>query len=151
MTLKEQIEQDLKVALLAGDRTRATQLRGLKSSILYEELAKDQREQGLSDPAILEVLAKEAKKRQESADLYKKGGDDERAQQELAEKALIETYLPAQLSDEELSQLIDTEIQKVDEPGLKNMGQVIAAVKQAAGGAADGSRIARLVKDRLSP
>jgi len=147
--LKQQIEQDLKEALLGGQKDRATTLRGLKSVILYAEVAAGSREQGLSDEQIIQLFAKEAKKRQESADFYTKGGSPERADAELAEKKIIESYLPAQLSDEELVKIIDEAIQALDMVSPQAMGQVIGKVKQATEGRADGGRIAQLVKERL--
>lgn len=148
--LKARIDQDLKAALLAGDKVLATTLRGLKSVILYAEVAQGSREQGLSDDAIIALFSKEAKKRQESADLYKQGGNEEKAVAELAEKKVIEAYLPAQLSDEELVHLVDEAIQEVGASGPAAMGQVIGLVKQKTSGQADGARIAQLVKERLS-
>lgn len=150
MGLKQQIEQDLKVALLEGDKLKVSTLRSLKSAILYEEVARGERQHGLSDEGILAVLAKEAKKRQESADLYLKGGEEPRAEQELAEKAIIENYLPAKLSEDELVKVIDTVIESNDAAGPQAMGQVIGQVKQQVGAAADGATIARLVKERLA-
>ena len=148
--LKQQLEQDLKKALLGGDREKATILRGLKSVILYAEVEKGLRETGLDDEAITALFAKEAKKRQESADLYIKGGDQERADTELREKKIIEEYLPTQLSDEELAAIVDDAISQVSASGPQAMGQVIGAVKQKTAGQADGTRIARLVKEKLS-
>jgi len=147
--LKQQLEQDLKTALLAGDKDRVTILRGLKSVILYAEVAKGSREQGLSDEDILTLFAKEAKKRQESADLYIKGNRPEKADAELAEKAVIEAYLPKQLSDEELIQIVNDVVGTFDSPTPQVMGQIIGKVKQATEGRADGARIAQLVKERL--
>lgn len=147
--LKAQLDQDLKTALLAGDKTLATTLRGLKSAILYEEVAKGVREQGLSDDEIIAILSKEAKKRQESADLYKQGGNAERAKAELTEKTVIEGYLPKQLSDDELGTLIDDTITALGVSNIAAMGQVIGAVKQKTLGQADGARIAAAVKERL--
>src|ERR671929_50955 len=100
MSLKERIDQDLKQAMLAGDKTLVTTLRGLKSAILYAEVAKGSRDKGLSDEEVVEILTKEAKKRQESADMYSQGGSAEKAEAELTEKTVIEKYLPAQLSDQ---------------------------------------------------
>lgn len=147
--LKQQLEQDLKTALLAGDKDRVTILRGLKSVILYAEVAKGSREQGLSDEDILTLFAKEAKKRQESADLYTKGGRQEKADAELAEKAVIEAYLPKQLTDEELIKIVDDVVGSFDSPTPQLMGQIIGKIKQATEGRADGARIAQLVKERL--
>jgi len=147
--LKARIDQELKKALLAGDKLLPTTLRGLKSVILYEEVAKGVREQGLSDDEIIALLSKEAKKRQESADLYRQGGNEEKAAAELAEKKVIEAYLPSQLSDEELSKLVDETIAELGVSDPSAMGQVIGAVKQKTAGQADGARIAQLVKERL--
>ena len=147
--LKQRIEQDLKTALLAGDKTQVTVLRSLKSAVLYVEVAKGAREEGLSDQEILDVLTKESKKRQESADLYIKGGDPARADGELAEKAIIDRYLPQPLSEMELNKLIDAAIQELGEPAPQTMGKIIAKVKQDGGAAADGALVARLVKERL--
>jgi uncharacterized protein YqeY len=148
--LKTRIDQDLKTALLAGDKTLVTTLRGLKSVILYEEVAKGVRDEGLSDEQIVPLLAKEAKKRQESADLYKQGGSEERASAELAEKVVIENYLPKQLSDEELGVIVDEAIASQEASGPQAMGQVIGSVKQHTAGQADGGRIAAMVKERLA-
>lgn len=148
--LKDRIDQDLKKALLAGDKVLATTLRGLKSVILYAEVAKGVREQGLPDDEIIQLFTKEAKKRQESADLYTQGGNAEKAGAELAEKKVIEAYLPQQLSDDELAVAIDAAIAETGAQGPQAMGQVIGAVKQKVGATADGSRIAQMVKERLN-
>lgn len=148
--LKTQIDQDLKVALLAGDKTLATILRGLKSAILYVEVAKGAREQGLSDDEIIAILTKESKKRQESADLYTQGGNAERAAAELAEKKVIAKYLPAQLSEDEVRELVESTVMELNATSPQAMGQVIGAIKAKAGPTADGGLIARLVKERFS-
>jgi|SRR3989344_2708415 len=149
MGLKQQIDGELKQAMLAGDKTLTTILRGLKSAILYVEVAKGNRETGLSDPEIIDVLSKESKKRQESADLYAQGGNSEREQAELAEKAVIDKYLPAQMPDDELGVLVDEAIKQLGVDSIKDMGKVIGAVKQKAGQTADGGNIAKLVKEKL--
>jgi uncharacterized protein YqeY len=148
--LKQQLEQDLKKALLGGDREQATIIRGLKSVILYAEVEKGLRETGLDDGSIITLFAKEVKKRQESADLYAKAGDQDRTDTELREKAVIEKYLPKQLSDEELIAIVDSVISELDATGPQAMGQAIGAVKHRTAGQADGSRIAQLVKEKLS-
>ncbi len=148
--IKQRLQDDVKTAMLAGDSLRLECLRGLKSAILYAEVAAGKREAGLSDDEILGLLAKEAKKRQESADLYVQGGSQERAEKELAEKAIIEEYLPEQMSEDELTQIIDELISQVKPQGMQQMGQVIGQVKSRVGNKADGSIIARLVKEKLS-
>ena len=148
MSLKQQIDQDLKQAMLAGDKMLVTTLRGLKSAILNEEVAKGVRETGLPDDDIVNLFTKEAKKRQESADLFKQGGNDEKASQEQAEKEVINNYLPEQMSEEDLAKLVDVAIASMGKDPAK-MGQIIGAVKQKAGAGADGAAIASLVKQRL--
>jgi uncharacterized protein YqeY len=150
MGMKQQIEQDLKQAMLAGDKTLVDTLRFLKSAILYAEVAAGKRDEGLSDDETIALLTKEAKKRQESADLYRQGGNTDKAAAEEAEKKVIEAYLPAQVSEEEISASIDAVIAETGASGMQAMGQVIGAVKQKFGATADGSVIARLVKERLS-
>ena len=111
-------------------------------------MAAGKRDAGLSDAEVVDVLSKEAKKRQESADLYKKGGNKERAQAELQEKTVIEKYLPAKMSDDELKSIIEEVMSELGNDPSK-MGQIIGAVKQKAGAAADGATIAGLVKEKL--
>lgn len=150
MSIKEQIDQDIKQAMLSGDQTLTTTLRGLKSAILYVEVAKNLREQGLSDDQVIEVLSKEAKKRQESADFFTQGGNSEKAAAELVEKTVIEKYLPAQMSEDEIRNLVEVVVEETSASGVQAMGQVIGVVKAKAGASADGAVIARLVKERLT-
>lgn len=147
--LEQKLEQDIKAALLAGDKTKATTLRGLKAVLLNVKVATGKRDEGLSDDEVLAQLSKQAKQRQESADLYRQGGNLEKAEAELTEKALIETYLPAQLSETEIAELIDAVISETGASGASSMGQVIGEVKKRAGATADGSVIARLAKEKL--
>lgn len=149
MSIKETLNNDLKVAMLAGDKTLVTTLRGLKSAILYAEVAAGKKETGLADDDIISLFAKEAKKRQESADLYTQGGNAEKAAAEQAEKAVIEKYLPAQLSDDELKALTSQVIESAGGVTKETMGQVIGKVKAAAGAGADGARIASIVREQL--
>ncbi len=150
MSLKQQIDADLKAAMLSGDKVLVSTLRGLKSAILYVEVAKSSREQGLPDPEVVELLTKEAKKRQESADLYAQGGNAERQQAELTEKEVIGKYLPAQLSEAEVKELVEQAVQQSGATSPQQMGQVIGLVRQKAGATADGAMIARLTKERLA-
>lgn len=146
--LEQQIEKDLKTALLAGDGQKVSLLRGLKAVLLNVKVATGKRDSGLSDQEVLAQLAKQAKQRQESADLFRQGGNHAKADDELAEKAIIESYLPAQLSEAEISKIIDEVLAGGSfEPSA--MGQVIGQVKAKTGAAADGGLIARLVKGKL--
>ncbi|HET8709127.1 MAG TPA: GatB/YqeY domain-containing protein [Candidatus Saccharimonadales bacterium] len=149
MTLEERIERDLKAALLQGDKPRVETLRGLKSAILYAKVAAGTREQAMPDEQVTALLAKEAKKRQESVDLYLKGDDQARADKELAEKAIIREYLPQQLDEAEIKRIVDAVIAVGDYQDMSAMGKVIAEVKQKTAGAADGATVARIVKESL--
>jgi uncharacterized protein YqeY len=147
--LEQKLEQDIKAAMLAGDSERVSTLRVVKSVLLNEKVAKGKRETGLSDEEVLPILAKEAKKRQESADLYVQGGDQGRADKELAEKAIIEAYLPEQVSEEDVAKAVEEAIAATGASGPAGMGQVIGQVRQRFGASADGAVIARITKEKL--
>lgn len=147
--MQDKLGNDIKVAMLAGDKQRAEVLRGLKNALQYEAVSQNSVDRSLSDEQIQKVMAREAKKRQEAADIYQKAGENQRAQAELAEKKIIEEYLPDQLDESAILALVKDEIGKADNPSAQNMGQIIGAVKARAGTAADGATIARLVKEAL--
>jgi len=148
--LEDKLNQDLKQALLARDAFTASALRGLKSAVLYAKVAeKMPRDEATPDALFITVLQKEAKKRQESADLYRQGGSEDKAASELAAKAITERYLPQQLDESQLAALVDEAIVSLGEADQRAMGQVIGIVRAKAAGAADGALIARLVKERL--
>lgn len=143
-----QLEQDIKTAMLAGDKDRVLTLRTLKSVLLSAKVAAGTRDSVMPDADVIAIFSKEAKKRQESADLYKQGGNDAKADDELAEKAIIETYLPKQLSESEITVIIDDVIAAMGDSAA--MGPVIGQVKAKTNGAADGAVIAKLVKEKLA-
>ena len=147
--LKTKLEADLKQAMLARDGFLVETLRGLKAAILNEEVAKGLRDEGLSDEAIEQLFAREAKKRDEAAGLFEQGGNQTSADKERAEKEIISRYLPEQMSGEELQTLVDQVVAELKPEGMKDMGRVIGAVKAKAGNTADGAMIANLVKKSL--
>ena len=134
-----------------GDAQRVSTLRGLKSTLLNVKIAAGKRDSGLTDDEVLPVLAKQAKQRQESADMYVQGGDQARADAELAEKAIIDAYLPPQLSEAEITAAVEQVITETGAAGPSALGQVIGQVKQRLGASADGALIARVAKDKLGP
>ena len=149
--IKDKLQADLKTAMLARDTERTDVLKGLKSAVLYAEVEQGKREEGLDDAGILTVFKKEAKKRQDSVAMYRKGGNNEQADKELAEKAIIDAYLPEQLSEEEANKVIDQVMadQSIDQPEKKDMGRITGAVK-ATGAEIDGSTLAKLVSSRIN-
>ena len=149
MALAEQIQNDTKAALLGGNRFVAEVLRGLKAAILNEEVALGKRDAGLSDTEIEQIVAREVKKRHESVKLYEANDRPELAEPEKKEIAVLEQYLPTQLSESELIVIVDEQITALS-ADMSKMGQVIGAVKSQVGTTADGATIAKLVKQQLS-
>ena len=149
MSLKSQLDNDLKAALLGGDRFRAEVLRGLKAVILNEEVAQGKRDTGLDDATIEQLIAREVKKRLDSVNQYTDAGRPELAEAEKAEADVLQAYLPEQLSEAEIQATIDEVIAELGVSGMQAMGQVMAAVKGKLGNAADGATLARLVKQAL--
>ena len=150
MSLKGQIETDLKAALLGGDRFVAEVLRGMKAVILDEEVKQGKREEGLDDETIEKLIVREVKKRQDSATQYEAAGRPELVEAEKNESKVIEAYLPEQTSEEDIKKVIAETIAAMGVTDASGMGQVIGAVKGKLGNAADGGTIARLVKEALA-
>jgi len=149
MSFKQQIDAQLKSAMLGGDKTLVTTLRTLKSVVLYAEVASGKRSEGLGEQEVVVLLRKEAKKRLESAELFAKGGNQEKADAEMAELKVIEEYLPPQMTDDALQNLVDQAISEEEVASPQAMGKVIARVKQLSEGSVDGGRIATIVRERL--
>jgi uncharacterized protein YqeY len=149
MALKARIDADLKTALLGGDRFGAEVLRGLKAAILNEEVATGKRESGLADEDIEKTIAREVKKRHESAELYEANGRQESAESERAEAEILQQYLPRQLEEAEIIEIVEQTIDEMGATGMQSMGLVIGAVKQKVGNTADGATVARIVKEKL--
>lgn len=149
MALSAKLQDDIKAALLGGDRFAGDTLRNLKAAILNEEVAQGKRDIGLSDEEIEKVIAKEVKKRRESITVYEANGRPELAETEKLEASILSRYLPEQLSEEELRKIVATTIAGMGAVDTKVMGQVIGAVKQQVGNKADGALLARIVKESL--
>jgi uncharacterized protein YqeY len=149
MGLKSTIENDLKAALLGGDRFTAQVLRGLKAVILDEEVKQGKRDEGLDDATIEKLVISEAKKRKDSVQQYEAAGRPELVASESAELKVIEGYLPEQVSEDDIKKAAADAIAAMGVTDASGMGQVIGAVKGKLGNAADGGTIARLVKEAL--
>lgn len=146
MTLKNQISDDMKTAMKAGDKDRLKVIRLILSAIKQIEV--DKRVE-LDDSDVLAVLTKMVKQRRDSVTQFHDGGRDDLADIETAEIAVIEHYLPAQLSADEVAQLVDQAIVDTGAEGLRDMGKVMAAVKQKAEGRADLGAVSGMVKAKL--
>lgn len=150
MALKDKINDDLKAALLSGDRFKGEVLRSLKAVILNEEVATGKRDEGLRDETIEQLIAREVKKRNESAVIYDNAGRKELAENERREAEAMATYLPVQLSESEIEDVVKKVITGLGVSGPAAMGQVIGSVKKELGNSADGAVIAKIVKNTLN-
>ncbi len=149
MALKEQIEADIKSAMLSKDKDALRALRAVKSMILLEE-TKEGSNGTLSADDELKLLTKAAKQRRESADIYKNQNREDLAQNELLELSIIERYLPKQLSDAEVRTKLTDIISRVGATGPGDMGKVMGAATKELAGQADGKVISALVKELLT-
>lgn len=149
MSLKDTLHSDLTDAMRAQDDVRRATLRMALTAITNEEVAgKVARE--LTDDEVLKVLARELKKRKEAATAFSDAGHPDRAAAELAEAAVLEGYLPAQLDDDALRALVTATVAELGASGPQAMGQVMKAVQPKIAGRADGARVAAEVKRQLA-
>lgn len=148
--LKARITDEMKAALLGGNRFRGDVLRNVKAAILNEEVALGKRDEGLDDAEVEKVLAREVKKRVESAELYRSNGRAELAEPEEQEAEILREFLPEQLSEAEIVAIVEDVVASMDDVSMQKMGQVIGAVKQKVGNAADGALVAKIVKEKLT-
>lgn len=146
--LKLKIAYDLKEAMKAKDKTRLGAIRMLLAAIQTEETEGTKHE--LTDDEVLKIIAREIKKRRESAEIYTQNGRQDLADTELAEVAVLEDYQPEQLSDEEVAKLIDEAVAETGATSMKEMGQVMKLATEKAVGRADGKRLSTAVRERLA-
>ncbi|MCW2904869.1 MAG: YqeY family protein [Streptosporangiaceae bacterium] len=147
--LKEKLRSDLSTAMKARDEVRTRTLRMSLTAVTNEEVAGKQSRE-LSDDDVVKVLTREAKKRREAAEAFADAGRAEQADAERAEGAVLEEYLPAQLSDAELSELVAAAIAETGAEGPRAMGQVMKVLNPKIAGRAEGGRVAAEVKRRLA-
>ncbi|SDK02423.1 hypothetical protein SAMN05428985_102317 [Nocardioides sp. YR527] len=150
-TLKDQLRTDLTSAMKARDKDRAGTLRMVLASITEAEVAGKEAKE-LTDDEIITILTREAKKRREAATAFADGGRPEQAEKETAEAAVITEYLPAQLSAEEISDLVSKAIAQTGaaDLGMKGMGKVMGVLTPQTKGKADGGAVAAEVRKQLA-
>jgi uncharacterized protein YqeY len=141
MSALEQAQEDVRTAMKAGERERASALR-----LIVDSLQKDAK---LGDGDEVAVLQRERKKRIEAAEAYEDAGRSEQAAAERFEAELIEAYLPQQLSDEELASLVADAVEETGATEQRQMGQVMSALMPKVGGRADGKRVSAAVREKL--
>ena len=149
MALKEKLQSDLTASMRARDELRSGTIRMVLTAIKNEEVSgKEARE--LSDSEIITVLSREAKKRREAAEAYEQAGAKDRASNEKAEGLIIAEYLPAQLSEAEIKDLIAAAIAETGAAGPQQMGLVMKSIQPKIAGRANGGLVSSLVKAALS-
>lgn len=149
MSLQEKVMTEMKAAMRAKDSNKLEALRAVKSAILLAQTDTAGRD-GLSQEEELKLLQKLVKQRKESAAIYKEQGRDDLAQPELDQAAVIENFLPEQMSEEEIEKEVDRIIEKTGASGMQDMGKVMGVASQELAGKADGKTISGIVRKKLS-
>ena len=147
MSMEQQIQQDIKAAMLAKEKVRLESLRAIKAAILLAKTADGS--ESIADEAVVKIIQKLAKQRKETAEIYKQQNREELAAQELAEAAAMEVYLPKQLSEAEIEEELKKIIAQVGATGPQDMGKVMGTATKALAGKAEGRVISALVKELL--
>lgn len=142
----DQLQADLKQAQLNRDEVKVSVLRMLLSELKYVQINSGQ---DLTDADVTTQIQKELKKRREAVEGFLKGGREELAEKEKQEATVLEAYLPAQLSDEELTKIVDETISETGASTIADMGKVISSVMAKVSGQAEGARVSLLVKQQL--
>lgn len=149
--LLDQLQADLKNAQLVRDEVKVSTLRLLLSEVKNKEIEKrGSPAGGLSDEDIISIIQREVKKRKEAAVGFRSGGREESAVKEELESKVLEAYLPAQLSNEELTKLVEDTISEIGVTSLQDMGKIIRLVMDKSAGRADGGTVSTLVREKLS-
>lgn len=146
--MESKLREDLKQAQLKKDELTVATLRLLLSEITYAKVAKST--DVLSDQDIISVVQKAVKQRKESIESFKKGGREDLASKEESELSVLQKYLPEQISDEELTSLVEESINDIGASSMVDCGKVIGAVMGKVGQRADGSRVSAIVRSKLS-
>jgi uncharacterized protein len=148
MTLQEKIQSHLADAMRSKDQLRLSVLRMMKTAVKNKEIDKMK---ALEEGEVIAVLNTLVKQRKDSIDQFRKGGREELAQKEEAEIKVIEEYLPAAASDDDIRRAVEDAIQETSAASIKDMGKVMkATMARLVGKTADGSRVSQLVKEKLS-
>jgi uncharacterized protein len=151
MSLKEQIGEDIKIAMKAKDKVRLQTVRGIKKAILDKEVElRPSGQDSLTSEQEIELLSQQAKQRRDSIEQFTNAGREDLAEKETQELAIIETYLPEQVSDSEVESIIERIIADSGASSLKDLGKVMAPAMKELKGKADGKKIQELVKSKLS-
>lgn len=149
--LKQKLQEELKQAMLAKDELRKSVLRMLLSAINYYEIQKGGAGYEATDEDVMSVIQKEVKQRKDSIEQFKAGQRQDLADKETRELEILQTYLPKQMAEEEIREIVKEAISQIDATTVADMGKVMSAVIPKLKGKADGALVSQLVKQELSP
>ncbi len=150
MNLKDKIQEDLKQAMLDKAEEKLSTIRMLKSALQYHEIQKGGAGYTATDEDVVEVVGREIKKRRESIEMYEKGNRQELADKEKRELAVLQSYLPEQLSEEDVRALVDEAIATTGATTMADMGKVMGILSAKTKGKAEGSIVSSIVREKLS-
>lgn len=149
MSLQNQVMEEIKVAMKARDSITLESLRAIKSALLLAQTEKGAGDE-MSDTDEIKLIQKLVKQRKDSATIFKEQGREDLAEPELAQVAVIEKFLPAQLSEYEIEKVVTQIIESTGATGMKDMGKVMGMVSKQLGGQADGKTISGIVRTKLT-
>ncbi len=150
MSLKDRISEDIKAAMKAKDKVRLETVRSIKKLILEKETeVRAQGKEGLDESQELALMTQLAKQRRDAIEQYRQAGREELAAQEAEELAILEEYMPRQLSDEEVGEILDRLITQVGATSAKDLGKVMGPAMQELKGKADGKKVQEFLKQKL--
>ena len=149
MSLQQQVMEAMKIAMKAKDTESLEALRAVKSALLLAQTATGSKEE-ITEEEELKILQKQVKQRRDSAAIYKEQDREDLAEPELTQAAVIEQFLPAQMSDEEIAKVVDAIIAETGAASMKDMGKVMGMANGRMAGKADGKTISNVVKSRLT-
>jgi uncharacterized protein YqeY len=147
MSLKETFEKDLKAAMKSGDKVRVSTIRQIRAAILNKEKEKGE---PIDEPGIVSVLQSAVKQRKDSIEQFEKGNRPDLVEQEKSELQILVSYLPVQMSEEEIRAKIEEAVRETGAESQKDMGKLMKVLMAHLKGKADGAEVNRLVRERLS-
>jgi hypothetical protein len=148
--LKQKLKEELKHSILARDEIKTSTLRMLLSAITYYEIQKGGAGYEATDEDVISVIQKEVKQRKDSIEQFRSGGREELAQKEQQELELLQKYLPKQLSEDEISKIVDEAVRQTGVTSPEDIGKVMGVVMPKIKGKADGAVVSKIVRERLS-
>ncbi len=147
MSLEKKLTDDLKSAMRGGDKTRVETIRSIRSELKNKQIAKGRE---LNEEELIQVLTSAAKKRKEAIEQYESFGQTERAQTEQRELEIIESYLPEQMTEEEITKMVDDTINEVNAASINDLGKVMGSIMPKVKGKADGKVVQNIVRQKLT-